>query len=883
MRKWYAVPRIFIVLFAVFYFFMNSCTEKNPTEVYVTEEPPQDNGRVIATIHGVVTDANTQVALPNVSVSYFMKDSSIHTTTTDTLGYYQIGGLGLGNYELTFVHSGHATARLGVNVDFNPENYYNAGSDSNYHFSVVGNVEMFQLNSSLIGKIYAEKNPQNIVLAKGAEVQLDLSGFNLDKALFFASTNDNGEFLIENIPSVTVPQVNLTIMPYTDGDQTFAVQVIPTNLLYGAVSNLGTVILKVAGDNPIIMANNFEIGKFPPDGNLELTFSKKMDPNRTNFNLTGPSAGQMSISWDADNIKVTLDPNFDLQTGSNYNLHVDAWSIDNHNLIDDIAFETEEGINIVSTNLLNTNNTPVDDFPVDGSIEVEFSMAADMNNPNTEISLKDREHNFQQVMFDATWSQGDTKLTIHPIGQLKQTNDYRLELDVYSGIEGDHVVRQYDFRTAVTDDPPSAVSGFALNEGPGWTADYDTRSINFEWNTTQNADGYRIFAKDTHNNPDWILIDEFGNNDYMQIQEHQITLPAQFDFYSSDGFQTPFSGGTVVSFQIQAYNAAGDGPLSSNPLDVKDETPPTINFTLTGNADNTSGTNPVFTIDLVNPSEYLSTDPPTFTFVETGGDPNFVLTSGAVTWAWRANTRQGGEATLTIPDGQCAAGDTVIISNIKDNSGNVAEPDTFLLRPDVRFNFPLFGDTLLNRSATIDWNIVNANQNQIQNVDVLLSLDGGITFIDTLGENIPWFNDYFWNPIADTLLSDRHAKIGVVDHMGGYVWKSDLFSIAGIHIISPLETISADTSDQITIEWESFAQDSVIIEWRARDIASGIPITAFTGIDTVMSSVGQIPWTIPVVENPPGTPVSYECEIQIRRSDGVFYPRDAVRFLVRIF
>ena len=50
------------------------------------------NGRVIGTVHGVVTDANTNTRLNSAKVTTVV-DGDILSTITDSLGYYAITNL----------------------------------------------------------------------------------------------------------------------------------------------------------------------------------------------------------------------------------------------------------------------------------------------------------------------------------------------------------------------------------------------------------------------------------------------------------------------------------------------------------------------------------------------------------------------------------------------------------------------------------------------------------------------------------------------------------------------------------------------------------------------------------------------------------------------
>jgi hypothetical protein len=60
-----------------------------------------DDGRVIADIHGIIDDGQTNLRLGGINVTY-SKDGKVITVQTDTSGYYAIKGLTSGEYELVF-------------------------------------------------------------------------------------------------------------------------------------------------------------------------------------------------------------------------------------------------------------------------------------------------------------------------------------------------------------------------------------------------------------------------------------------------------------------------------------------------------------------------------------------------------------------------------------------------------------------------------------------------------------------------------------------------------------------------------------------------------------------------------------------------------------
>ena len=221
---------------------------------------------------------------------------------------------------------------------------------------------------------------------------------------------------------------------------------------------------------------------------------------------------------------------------------------------------------------------------------------------------------------------------------------------------------------------PAQVAGFAIDMEEDWMADWNTTSITFKWNTVDGADAYIVWASDNQYNPNLITVGVFEHMDYVPDQSGTVVLPSQFDYYDDDGIQTPFTSGTELTFQIVAVNDAGEGTYSAS-VTVGDETSPVVtSFNQSGTADNPDSTSTQsFTVDL-SANEYLSGADPTFGFVESGGDTNYVLPNSSVSLDWDSDM-MGGTFTVVVPAGKDGSGDEFFITNLKDASEN-ASSDT---------------------------------------------------------------------------------------------------------------------------------------------------------------------------------------------------------------
>jgi len=314
-----------------------------------------------------------------------------------------------------------------------------------------------------------------------------------------------------------------------------------------------------------------------------------------------------------------------------------------------------------------TNNFENNDFGLTESLTMTFSKTMDASSFDITLSSE---------LFVSSWT-NDITLTIDPLVTLQASTTYSLSLSGESQ-DNNSFSASLSFITESSQiadtTAPAQVTGFAVDEEGDWTADYNTTSITFKWNTVDGADAYIVWASDNQYNPNLITVGVFEHMDYVTDQSGTVVLPSQFDYYDDDGIQTPFTSGTELTFQIVAVNDAGEGTYSAS-VTVGDETSPVVtSFNQSGTADNPDSTSTQsFTVDL-SANEYLSGADPTFGFVESGGDTNYVLPNSSVSLDWDSDM-MGGTFTVVVPAGKDGSGDEFFITNLKDASEN-ASSDT---------------------------------------------------------------------------------------------------------------------------------------------------------------------------------------------------------------
>ncbi|MBU8933976.1 MAG: hypothetical protein KOO62_08200 [candidate division Zixibacteria bacterium] len=373
--------------------------------------------------------------------------------------------------------------------------------------------------------------------------------------------------------------------------------------------------------------------------------------------------------------------------------------------------------------------------------------------------------------------------------------------------------------------------------GIGWKADWDDTQIAFRWSNLDGATGYYIYARDNGLNTDFVQVADVVHADYLQFQQAWVTLPTQFDSDLSDAIQTPFCNSTAIEFSIRAYNNFGMGPFFTPYVSLSDSTPPVFEMVHTyGDADNIPGTEFIDdSISLDRTLEYCqTTSNPVFSFIEAGGDENYVLPASSVNWTWNSDYRNDNGAFIRVPAGVCGAGDLLVVT-IRDNSGNAAY-DTLRLLPYIDVITPNESTSGFEGPlGTVIWTYAHpANTNYGSTLNYYLSLDNGATFVDTAYEFASVTAGSQAASLYDTLFSTQ-ARIGLQNISGGCIWLSEPFTLGGIELTGPDTMVWAyeiaydlDGTDStaIPITWESEGIDEVKIWWREHTASSAISYTS---------------------------------------------------------
>lgn len=655
---------VFLLSLVLFILLLSGCDQN------LTDNPPigETNGRVIGSISGIVAKANTNSRLANIEVTWGVA-GQIKSTTTNSLGHYSITDLSPGDYEISFSGANYAMRKMTVTIpNLQQIGIVDMPTEDDFYYNATQNAILYDFTSQLTGKVYARQDAQNIILANEVTIVADFGAYDISPSQFTTITDSTGTFTFDSLPATDT--VDLRTLPYYNGSNSFGVQTGSANLIANGTADAGTMILSIAPATPFIVQNNFENDTFGLTQDILITFSKKMEPASFNINLYNDTYGAVDLeaTW-SDDVTLSIHPYIALQANETYYLELNGVSQDHNNYSANLDFTTRRGIKYFRTNLERIHGI-FDEFPIDSDIEITFNMPVDLSNFNGYARLRDASNTL--VSTSLSTSTDSLILIIHPQYDLEPGMNYSLAWVAYSTIPGDFESDLFQFTTAQDISLPGEVNGFTINMGELWAANWNTTNISFKWSSLANVDGYLIYARDNKKNSDLILVGSYGAQEFSTTVTGSVYLGnfPQFDLYANDGFQSPFTGGSQLTFKISAYNDAGEGGFSDS-IVVADETIPSGSLYQDISADNSSYPYPRLVSVDFSASEYMDATLPTVGFIETGGDTTFVLSNSAVTFDWDSDMR-GGVFTITVPDSTDASGDNFFITGFQDNSGNLS-------------------------------------------------------------------------------------------------------------------------------------------------------------------------------------------------------------------
>ncbi|MBU0473778.1 MAG: carboxypeptidase regulatory-like domain-containing protein [Bacteroidetes bacterium] len=412
----------------------------------ITNNYNTTDGRVIGSIHGVVTDANTNTRIFGVEVTTVV-NGKVFKTLTDSLGYYSITNLSTGDYEISYSgKKDFAIGRTTVSIPTLQQiGITEFPTSEDFHYSEKMDIDLYMLNAGLTGKVWTKFDDENTIIASGVMVIADFSNYDISPDKYITTTNSDGSFTFNNLPATG--NVELITMPYNNGISNYSVNSTSAILLPNIITNANNIILSIAQESPFVVQNNFKNNNFNLYDDIILTFSKEMEPSSFYISLSSTTFGtvEYEATWNSSNITLSINPFVALQVNETYYLTINGKSKDNNLFSESFTFGTKQGIQFVKTNLERTDGI-FDEFSIFNNIEITFSENVDLNNKDGYVYLIDENSEIGQTTNSI--SPQDTKtLVINPIENMKYDHNYTLSYKVYSTYERDYASGLISFRT----------------------------------------------------------------------------------------------------------------------------------------------------------------------------------------------------------------------------------------------------------------------------------------------------------------------------------------------------------------------------------------------------------------------------------------------------
>ena len=316
------MKKLFILLL-----FIIGCSE-DPTSV----ETDDTSDRVHGTIHGIVSDENTNTRLSGIIVKY-LKDDSIDTTVTDTDGYYVITNLQPGDYVISFIDISlaYTVIKQVVTIDkldvLVAGNQYAVDTGDDHYITVDKDVSMYKLNAGVTGTVYLKQDDNNTVTSANITVTAEYSE-DIYPNEYQTVTNSSGIYTFENIPSTSSAIIktrlhNIGNYTYTSGYET--VLLVPNVVV--AVDN---IIIEKTSFSPILLWNNFEQDGFHLWEKIQGTFNEAINITANNFQVSitgGAIDDNYTVEWNDNNKSFKIIPNSYLYCGTGYSITISGETV----------------------------------------------------------------------------------------------------------------------------------------------------------------------------------------------------------------------------------------------------------------------------------------------------------------------------------------------------------------------------------------------------------------------------------------------------------------------------------------------------------------------------------------------------------------------------
>ena len=327
---------------------------------------------VTGSITGVSRDYVTSQPVTGVTVSLVLNNKTMLKSLTDSLGYYTIAGVPVGDYTVLFSRSGYATSRTTIHVQpSNAVQNTTTGKKQSYQIGVVDDAIMYPTLGKITG-VVTYLDGEN---AKGTTVVLAFNGYNInyEPSVYTTTTDNNGVYNFTNIPlgiSVNVTAYNATasgIATMYGLDITSNSVPVVGNI---SISNMPFSLVNYTGKGDTVKVDTMTT-------QIKLIFSEPVSKTLTLAHTNGGAflsvdGASVLATFDcASNIvTLTLPNTAHLTSGKMYTIDYNVYSSSNKNSNGTVTFITKEKgaliteasaplLSYVSTTEMDITNLPV--------------------------------------------------------------------------------------------------------------------------------------------------------------------------------------------------------------------------------------------------------------------------------------------------------------------------------------------------------------------------------------------------------------------------------------------------------------------------------------------------------------------------------------------
>jgi len=369
----------------------------------------------------------------------------------------------------------------------------------------------------------------------------------------------------------------------------------------------------------------------------------------------------------------------------------------------------------------------------DEAVKCIFSEAMDRSDEATDVTIKYAK-TLDEVRTSTVWEDGVT-IRILPNGELLPGEDFIIDLSA-SSLSGRHLNTSFPFVTEGIIDTLEDVPYLELETDE---VDWNTTTLKLRWGTVDDAYSYSIYARNSDKISSWIKIGSFKPG-ILHEMVREVTLSELFDYYNYDPDLTPFAYGLAVQFTVAPATWTGkENDLTGPWVFAVDNVCPIVtedDLKYDGTFNNSGEPEDVEAfIHIVFPEYMLHTGAPSISFIEAGGDSNYVLPASAAEWGWDRENPRKGCIRITVPADINASGDIINIGldEVLDSSGNLCSVSTLQdsLPESGQFSFFCDFESHLDPAYWTTWSSTQYGRVECSNFDAYMGAQMGLMDVTT--------------------------------------------------------------------------------------------------------------------------------------------------------